>query len=74
MPNRHGTPPAPNVLTTAEVARRKCVSRQAVATAAERGTLTTFKQGRTVLVLQDAKLDAYLASTPRPGVAAAEAE
>ena len=61
----------PNVLTTAEVARLKGVSRQAVSAAADRGALTAFKQGRTVLVLRDDKLTAYLATPPRSGLPAA---
>ena len=60
-------PTEPNCLPPVEVARRKGVSRQAVATAASRGTLNAVKIGRSVLILRDAKLDAYLAAPAQPG-------
>ena len=62
----------PNVLPSAEVARRKGVSRQAVATAANRGTINAVRFGRTVLIVRDAALDAYLASPAQPGTEKAE--
>lgn len=64
--------PEPNVLTVAAVARLKGVSRQAVAAAVARGTLPAARQGGTVLIPRGAKLAAYLATAPRPGVSAGE--
>ena len=61
----------PNVLPPAEVARLKGVSRQAVSTAASRGTLNAVRVGRAVLILRDDALDAYLAAPPQPGAAEA---
>ena len=61
---------APPVLSLREVAETKGVTVQAVHAAAQRGTITTYKSARTVLVVRDDKLDAYLsagiggASTP----------
>ena len=57
----------PNVLPPAEVARLKGVSRQAVSTAADRGTLNAVRIGKAVLILRDAALDAYLSRPPQPG-------
>ena len=57
----------PNVLPPAEVARLKGVSRQAVSTAASRGTLNAVRYGRAVLIVRDDKLAAYLERTPQPG-------
>ena len=62
-------PTEPNVLPPSEVARRKGVSRQAVSSAVSRGTLNAVKMGASLLVVRDAKLDAYLARTPQPGYA-----
>lgn len=57
----------PNVLPPAEVARQKGVSRQAVSTAASRGTLNVVRYGRTVLIVRDDKLAAYMKRQPQPG-------
>lgn len=65
-------PKEPNVWPAAEVARLKGVSRQAVASAAGRGTLNAEKVGRSLLVYRDAKLRAYLEDAPQPGTAAPE--
>lgn len=54
----------PPVLSVREVAELKDVSVQAAHAAAKRGALTTYRSAGTVLVVRDAKLDAYLASTP----------
>jgi excisionase family DNA binding protein len=64
-------PAEPNVLPSAEVARRKGVSRQAVSAAAQRGTLNAVKMGTVLLIRRDGKLDAYLATVPQPGQATA---
>ncbi len=58
--------PPPPVISLREVANQKSVSMQAVHAAAQRGTLTTYKSGGSVLVVRDAALDAYLAAPAQP--------
>lgn len=57
--------PAP-VVTVREVAEMKGVSPQAVHACVQRGTLTSYRSGQTVLILRDGALDAYLAAPPQP--------
>ena len=62
--------PVLNAVTIGAVAREKGVSRAAVSAAVGRGTLNAHRQGRTVLIIRDKALAAYLTRAPRPGVAA----
>lgn len=60
------------VLTVREVAESKGVSPQAVHACVQRGTLTSYRSGRAVLILRDRALDDYLASPPQPNRRAVE--
>lgn len=64
----------PNVITAAEVARRKGTSRQAIYQAMDRGSVNAVTMGRTRLILVDEALDSYLAREPRPGERLAASE
>ena len=59
-------PKPPPVLTIREVASMKGVSPQAVHACVQRGTLTSYRSGRAVLILRDRALDTYLAAPPQP--------
>jgi excisionase family DNA binding protein len=57
-------PKPPPVVSVREVAEAKGISPQAVRTAIARGTLNSYRAGKTVLVLRDKALEAYLAAPP----------
>jgi excisionase family DNA binding protein len=59
-------PKLPLVLTIAEVASLKGVSKQAVHAVVQRGTLTSYRSGKTVLIKRDKRLEGYLATPPQP--------